>query len=228
MKRLAGIFSLFAVVSMLWSCGPAEVSQVYDIYMTSLYTVNKHTLTEEFSDTSFFVKNMDDFDLETGDRAIIKLHWHYDLYSNIAPEYKILEVKKKIPTYSLTHKDSIDASLYTTAIPNLRYLDLGSSYQRPLWLWNGCQNLNILYKGEEEGAEFALVPRGFKDGFLEFDLLAKAIDAGKKETERLLTFDISNVVEYLDSADKRLLPSEIDKVRTRIYLFDGDSVRSVW
>jgi hypothetical protein len=85
-----------------------------------------------------------------------------------------------------------------------------------------------LYRGEEEGAEFALVPRGFKDGFLEFDLLAKAIDAGKKETERLLTFDISNVVEYLDSADKRLLPSEIDKVRTRIYLFDGDSVRCVW
>ena len=228
MKRLTGIFSLFAVVSMLWSCGPAEVSQVYDIYMTSLYTVNKHTLTEEFSDSAFFVKNMDDFDLETGDRAIIKLHWHYDLYSSIAPEYKILEVKKKIPTYSLTHKDSIDASLYTTAIPYLRHLDLGSHYQKPLWVWNGRQNLNIVYKGESEGAEFALVPRGFKDKFLEFDLLAKAVDAGKKETERLLTFDISNVVEYLDSADKRLLLYEIDSVRTRIYLFDGDSVRCVW
>lgn len=226
MKKIYGIIVSLAVVIAVWACGPAETKYEETFYAEGLFTINKATVRAEFNDSLVFVKNLSDYGLTTGDRAHLRLVRTVEWYSGKDTGWSVYELYKEIPTRSLAPMDSVTAAEYDAAIVGLPYLDLGLSLKKPLWVWNGCQNMNILYKGSAD-ADFAMSVRGFKNGCLELDLRVKADDAGTQESECLLTFDISNAADYLTAAQRDSLPQDIDKVKTRIYFNNGDSIANV-
>ena len=205
--------SAVAAAIVMWSCAPAEVSSTVTYDIEALCTVNKARIEPEFSDSTYmFARNVDEFDLETGDRAFMRLTCTYNLYSETQPLWTILDVKKKVPVYPLS--TDIDTAAYATPIVALKPVDFFNEFTALTWVWKEKQNINIVYKGTEEGASFAMTVRGVNDGYVELDLFVDA-DEREKETTTLLTFDISNIKEHLTDEQKALLPA--GELKTRIY-----------
>ena len=213
MKRLYSIMSAVAAALVMWSCAPAEVSNTVTYDIEALCTVNKSRIEPEFSDSTYmFAKNVDEFELETGDRAFMRLTCTYNLYSETQPLWTILDVKKKIPVYPLSAE--IDTAAYATPIVALKPVDFFNEFTALTWVWREKQNISIVYKGVEAGASFAMTVRGVNDGYVELDLFVDA-DEREKETTTLLTFDISNIKEFLTDEQKAQLPA--GELKTRIY-----------
>ena len=217
MKKLYSMFAALSAAVLMWSCGPAVQSYTEEWTVHGIYTVNKATVQPEFADTFLFVRNMDSFELETGDRAFMTLHYYYDAYSGKAPQWDITEVVKRVPVRPLSVPAEVDTAAYVTPVTGLQALNFFDDFEAKTWIWKGKQNICIKYKGVEEGASYALTVRGVKDGFVEFDLF---VNAGESEREiaTLLTFDISNVADFLNDEEKALLPADIDKINAKIYL----------
>ena len=214
MKRLYSIFSVVAAAVVLWACGPAEVGYTQEFTLQGLYTVNKATVAPEFSDTMFFVRNIDEYELETGDRALLLLHYYYDAYSGKAPQWNIRELIKKIPVYSLSRKSEIDTAAYVTPVTGLQPLNFFGDFETCSWVWKEKQNVCIKYNGVEKDASFAMAVRGVKDGCVELDLFVDARESDA-ETVSLLTFDISDIEDYLSDEERTSLN---DSIVTKIYL----------
>ena len=214
MKRLYSTVVAAVVAVMMWSCGPAEFGYTQEFTLQGLYTVNKATVAPEFSDTMFFVRNIDEYELETGDRALLLLHYFYDAYSGKAPQWNIREVIKRIPVYQLSKKSDIDTAAYVTPVTGLQPLNFFNDFETSTWVWNEKQNISIKYKGVEDGASFALAVRGVKDGYVDFELYVNAPES-EKETSTLLTFDIADIADYVSDEEKALLT---DSIKTRIFV----------
>ena len=214
MKKLYSAVVAAVVAVMMWSCGPAEYGYTQEFTLQGLYTVNKATVAPEFSDTMFFVRNIDEHELETGDRALLLLHYFYDAYSGQAPQWNIREVIKRIPVYQLSRKSEIDTAAYVTPVTGLQPLNFFGDFETSAWVWKEKQNISIKYKGVEEGSSFALAVRGVKDGYVDFELYVNAPES-EKETSTLLTFDIADVANYVSDEEKALLT---DSIKTRIYV----------
>lgn len=214
MKKLYSLAVAVAAAVIVWACGPAEQGYTQEFTLQGLYTVNKATVAPEFSDTFFFVRNIEDFDLKTGDRAMLLLHYEYDAYSGKAAQWNILEVLKRIPVYPLSFLTDVDTAAYATPVTGFQPLNFFNDFEAKTWVWKGKQNICVKYKGVEEGASFAMAVRGVKDGAVVLELHVNAPES-EKETATLLTFDISNVVDFLSDADKAQLPASGD-IKTRI------------
>ena len=212
MKKLYSAVAASVAAVIMWSCGPAEMGFTQEYTLQGLYTVNKATVAPEFSDTFFFVKNIDQYDLKTGDRALLLLHYYYDAYSGKAAQWNINEVLLRIPTYSLSKLADVDTAVYNTPITGLQPLNFFNRFDAMSWVWKDKQNICIKYKGVEEGASFALAVRGVKDGYVELELFVDA-EESEKETATLLTFDIADIKDYLNDEDKALLS---DSIKTKI------------
>lgn len=215
MKRLYSIVAAVSAALAMWSCGPAEMGYTQEFTLQSLYTVNKATVMPEFSDTFLFVKNLAEFDLKTGDRAMLLMHYYYDAYSGKQPQWTVDEVLKRIPVYPLSEKSGVDTAMYKTPITGLQPLNFFNDFDALTWVWNEKQNLCIKYKGVEEGASFAMAVRDVKDGYVELELFVDAREA-EKEIATLLTFDISNIKDYLTDEQKALLPAG-QEIKTKIF-----------
>ena len=205
--------SAVVVAVIMWACGPAEQGFTMEYELQGLYTVNKARVEPEFSDTFLFVRNIDDFELETGDRAFLHLHYYYDAYSGVAPQWNIRQVIKKVPTYPLLSMADVDTAAYCTPITGLQPLNFFNEYEALTWVWKEKQNISIKYKGVEDGASFALAVRGVKDGYVELQLFVDARESNK-ETSTLLTFDIANIKDFLSDDEKALLS---DSIKTKIF-----------
>ncbi len=216
MKKFYSIIAAFSAAVLVWSCGPAEVGYTQEFTLQGLYTVNKATVEPEFSDTSFFVRNIEEYDLKTGDRALILLHYYYDAYSGKAAQWNIREILKRIPVYPLSFPAEVDSAAYLTPITGVQPLNFFNSFEALTWIWKGKQNLCVKYKGVEDGASFAMTVRGVNEGFVELELFVDAKESDT-ETATLLTFDIRNIADYLSDEQKTLLPAEIDSLKTKIY-----------
>ena len=224
MKKFYSVIAAFSAAVIMLACSPAEIGYKQEFTLQGLYTVNKATVAPEFSDTMFFVRNIEDYDLKTGDRALLLLHYEYDAYNGKAAQWTIEEVLKRIPVYPLSLKSDIDTDAYTTPITGLQPLNFFNAFTTRSWVWKGKQNISIKYKGVEESASFALAVRGVNNGSVEMELFIDA-EESDKEVATLLTFDISNIADFLSDADKASLPSNIDDIRTTIYvkrMSDGD------
>lgn len=218
MKKLYSALAAVSAAVIMWACGPAEQEYTIEYNLQGLYTVNKHTVAPEFADTFLFVNNMDNYELKTGDRAFLKLHYFYDAYSGKAGQWSITDIIKMVPVRPLSQ--DIDTAKYNTPVTGVHYLNFFNEFETSAWVLNDKQNICIKYKGVERDADFAMTVRGVKEGYLEFDLFVDAPESST-ETETLLTFDISNVADYLSDEDKALLT---DSIATRIYLkrmYDG-------
>ena len=114
--------------------------------------------------------------------------------------------------------DSAAIAQYDTPFTALIATPLGIGKQPAAWVWNGRQNLNLSYSGTELDAEFAMVVRGYNEGCVELELLAKAAQ-GTGDTDKLLVFDISNVADFLPVEVRDSLPKgeDFDKIKTRVF-----------
>lgn len=216
MKKLYSMIAVLVAVVLVWSCGPAEFENSVTYELEALCTVNKSRIEPEFSDSTYlFAKNVDQFGLETGDRAFLKLTCTYNLYSEATPMWTIVDVKKKIPVYPLSA--NIDTAAYTTPVVALEPVDFFNEFTALTWVWNEKQNISIVYKGVEDGASYAMTVRGVNDGYVELDLFVNAKE-GAADVKTLLTFDISNIADFLSDEEKAQLPTDLDEIKTIIYM----------
>ena len=216
MKKFYSMIAAVVAVVLVWSCGPAEFENSVTYELEALCTVNKSRIEPEFSDSTFlFAKNVDQFGLKTGDRAFMSLTCTYNLYSQETPLWTILDVKKKVPVYPLSA--DIDTALYTTPVIALDPVDFFNEFTALTWVWNKKQNISIVYKGVEEDASYAMTVRGVRDGYVELDLFVNAKE-GTADVKTLLTFDISNIADFLRDSEKASLPSNLDEIKTIIYM----------
>ena len=217
MKKLYSMFAAMSAALLMWSCGPAEISYTEEWTYQGLYTVNKATVQPEFGDTMIFVRNMDEFELETGDRAFMVLHYYYDAYSGKAPVWNITQVIKKVSVRPLSVPVDVDTAAYMTPVTGLQAMNFYDDFEAKTWIWKGKQNINVKYRGVEDDASFVMTVRGVKDGYVEFDLFVNAKESDK-EVATLLTFDITNVADFLSDEEKASLPEDIDNINAKIYL----------
>lgn len=216
MRKL--LYSLAVMTSVLLaSCGPAEYGYTFDNYYDDIYTVNKSTVTPEFSDSSAMVSDLLEYGLQTGDRVHMTLRHHYDSETMQRPELTVYRVVKVIPTLHLSPKESIDTTVYSTPFNKLHEYEFLDRYAQPVWVWKNRQNINISYFGLKDGADFAMSVIGVNEDCVELELRAKATRSGNVTTTRLLTFDLSNVADFL-TAEQKSQVAGIDTLRTRIYL----------
>ena len=213
MKRLYTAISAVVAALIMWACGPAEQGYTMEYELQGLYTVNKSRVEPEFSDTFLFMRNIDSFDLETGDRAFLLLHYYFDAYSGVAPQWDIRQVLKKVPIYPLSSMDDVNAKEYSSPIIGFQPVNFFNEYEARTWVWKDKQNINIKYKGVEEDASFALAVRGVKDSCVVLELFVNAKESDELATT-LLTFDISNIKDFLSDDEKALLS---DSIKTKIY-----------
>lgn len=234
-KFIAGLFALVSLVSVV-SCGSAEGGFTEERFVDNIFTVNKHTVTPEYSDTSYMVTNMDSYALKTGDRARMILRYYYDAYSGKMPEWSIYSIDEVIPTRPLLSADAVDTTAYSTPITALVYYEFMDRFVSPVWIWKNRQNLNVSYNGIKERTEFAMIVRGISEDVdavgnskrycLDLELRAKShLNTGVKTTQ-LLTFDLANVGDFLTAEQKRLVAG-VDSLHTKIYLKRLERVEDV-
>lgn len=217
MKRFLGVAAMLMATFAFFSCDPAESEYKYDFYYDNIYTVNKHKVSPEFTDSMIAISNMDKFGLETGQRAHMVLRYYYDYSTMKAPKWEISSIVDIIPSLPLQVLDSATAAGYNTLFTKLNYYELMDRYLQPVWVWDNRQNINISFLGLKDNAEFAMTVRGVYDDCVELDLLAKAKRSGNVTSSKLLTFDLANVADFLTEEDKESIAG-LDSLRTRIYL----------
>ena len=216
MKKLLDISLLSSLILVLFSCDPIEPEYRYEHYFDDIYTVNKHTVSPEFSDS-----------VVTGDRVHMTLRYYFDISTMKMPLWEISHVTRKIETLPLTAPAGIDSAEYDAVFNKLHDYELADRYVKPVWIWKNRQNIIISYFGVEEGASFAMAVRGISNDCLELDLYAKAKSNNEHTTTTLLAFDLSKAGDFLSEEQKNSI-ADIDSLRTRIYFnrkVDGEVKR---
>ena len=217
MKKLFGFISACAAMLLVASCEPAEWGEKFEYYLDDIYTVNKHAVVPEFSDTFIMVSNMDSYPFQTGDRARMILRYYYDSSTGKKPQYSIYYAGDKIPERPLDSIAAVDTVAYSTPFKHLEYYEFSDRYASPVWVWNGCQNINITYYGVKDSADFVMAVKGVDKEYLELELFAKAKRVNEALTTVFLTYDLSNVGDFLTAEQERAVAS-YDSLKTRIYL----------
>ena len=227
MKKLLDISLLSSLILVLFSCDPVEPEYRYEHYFDDIYTVNKHTVSPEFSDSVIRINNMDKYPYGTGDRVHMTLRYYFDISTMKMPLWEISHVTRKIETLPLTAPAGIDSAEYDAVFNKLHNYELASRFVKPIWIWKNRQNINISYFGVEEGASFVMAVRGINGDCLELDLYAKAKSNNEHTTTTLLAFDLSKAGDFLSEEQKNSI-ADIDSLRTRIYFsrkVDGEVKR---
>lgn len=227
MKKLLNVSLLSSLILVLFSCDPIEPEYRYEHYFDDIYTVNKHTVSPEFSDSVIRISNMDKYPFVTGDRVHMTLRYYFDISTMKMPLWEISHVTRKIETLPLTAPTGIDSAEYDAVFNKLHNYELASKFVKPVWIWRNRQNINISYFGVEEGASFVMAVRGINGDCLELDLYAKAKSNNEHTTTTLLAFDLSKAGDFLSEEQKNSI-ADIDSLRTRIYFnrkVDGEVKR---
>ncbi|MBR3976722.1 MAG: hypothetical protein IKJ95_02740 [Bacteroidaceae bacterium] len=217
MKRVFDFMFLALAVFFFASCEPAEQGYTYERYLDDIYTVNKHKVRAEFSDSLIPVANMDKYGFSTGDRVRMLLRYHYDSQTMRQPEYEIHSAGEVIPTLPIVAEGSINAAEYNVPFEGLYRYEFNDRYMKPVWVWNRCQNINISSYSDADATAYAMTVRGVKDGCIELGLYAKSDTPSNDPKAKLLTFDLSNVADFLTEEQKSSIAS-LDSLRTRIFL----------
>ena len=217
MNRFLNMFLVAVAVLAFSSCGPGELEYTYERYYDNIFTVNKHAVSPEFQDTSFMISNMDAYGFQTGDRVHMTVREYYDASTMKRPVYEIVDVTRKIETFPLSQAGSVDTTEYNAAFYKLEYYEFADRYVNPEWIWKNRQNIHFSYFGLKDGADFAMSVIGVNDDCVEFDLRAKATRNGQEVNSKLLTFDLSNIADFLTAEQKNSIAGK-DSLRTRIYL----------
>lgn len=219
MSNIKGIF--FALVCMLsvMACEPVQNELTYDTDILDIYTVkNGNVLVPEFyGDSSVYVDNIKDFDLQAGDRVTLILHYHFDAYNTKENYLKIMELVEKIPTLSMSPRDGAEDVAYGLPLGVMDYL-----YYKPhMWVWNNRLNVNVLFDANPETTEFKLTLRGIANDTVTMNLLAKADEPLEKKSAKLLSYDLADLPGMFSDDEKVALKS-YEKLKFRVYMKEKD------
>lgn len=213
MKKIISFVTSLSLFFCLLSCDNA--THTSDGYIEGIFTVDFNgkgwLLQPELADTSYYVSSIAGFDLQDGDRGVMRLNYKYDyVYGASTATWNVENVIDIIPEHTLTPRADVDTVAYSSAIAGIDYYYAYS----PVWLWNKKQNINVMYQGSD--ASFVMSPIGFEGKRLQLELRAN-VEEGEKYNTQLLTYDMSNLSSLLGDEDKKLLQS-LDTLHTDIYV----------
>ena len=213
MRRLFyGFFATASILFTITSCelfGPA--TNTTEGYIEGIYTIKAKTVVPELSDTFYYISNFDDFDLQQGERAFMRVTYNFDTYYGPrTATWKIDKIINKIETSELTAPADIDQEKMSSHINGVNFL---FAYE-PVWIWDNKQNINVVYYTKKNAGEFKMSPIGIINDTLHLRLWSD-IEKGELGASSLCTFDLSNVDELLNEADRETL-SKLDTLHTRI------------
>lgn len=218
------IISFFTLTITIVSCDSADSTSKGTIQ--GIYTVSGNSLRPELTDTFYTVKNLQDFGLRNGNRAILTLRYDIDntLGAKLA-KWQIKSVEEILPVLLPTSKENVDESIYSSAITGIGPMPKYGAY----WLWRNYQNIYIGYYSNGTNGDFKLSPIGLSKDTLCFTLNSK-ITAGGKPMKQLLSFDISSAISMLSTeeiSNFSKLDSIYTKITTKVELLDQDTIKTM-
>ena len=198
MNKLKGLLYTLVVTLLFAACEPVESSYTVDGNVPGIYTVkNGSVLAQELTDSLLTVSNIGDFDLQVGDRVYLALYYFYDLYNPKNNELKIVDVIEKIPTLSVTERDSVNAAGY-----DLPLRPYGYYFQPSMWVWDNRLNVNALFAAKPEDVDFVMSLRNVRNDTVNFNLLAKTTAPMDTACTKLLSYDLNNFGTLLTEEEK--------------------------
>lgn len=208
MKKVV-IFCAVAL-SLFFSVSCDESNSTQDGYIQGIYTIDRNFVYPEMQDTFYKVNNLADFDLKTGDRAILSVGYKIDnVVGARHAEWYIKDVIEKIEVSKLTSWENVDTTLYSSAI--ISPLDY---FYGKYWMWNKYQNIYLGYYSDGSDGDFLMSPIGLSGDTLCLKLSSKIVNGNTPKT-RLLSFDLSSVCSMLSDEDSLKLIS-LDSIYTEI------------
>lgn len=121
-----------------------------------------------------------------------------------------------LPVYGLTESSSIDPMVYSSPVTSLEKVLINTEAASAMWLWKNFQNISVGYYSNGSEGDFKLSPVGLSGDTLCFALNAK-IEDGDKYVTKILSYDVSSVVNMLPAEDAEKL-SNLDSIYTQISL----------
>lgn len=198
MNKLKGLFYTLVATLLFVACEPVEYSYTMDGNVPGIYTVKSGSiLAQELTDSLLAVSNIGDFDLQVGDRVYLTLYYFYDLYNPKNNELKIVDVIEKIPTLSVTERDSVNAAGY-----DLLLRPYGYYFQPSMWVWDNRLNVNALFASKPEDVDFVMSLRNVRNDTINFNLLAKTTAPKDTVCTKLLSYDLNNFEALLTEEEK--------------------------
>lgn len=196
MKKIVSvIFVACAVILSVVSCG--DLNDTTEGYTERIFTVEGNRIYPELEDTFFVVNNVAAMDLQTGDRAWLRVNYFMDnmLGMNYA-RYEIGDVIERIPVLELADAASVDEQEYSSPV------NLGvEAFYRSFWSWRKYQNIKVAYKGNGTEPDFKMVVRGYDNDTLRLSILAK-YESGDQAASKLLCYDLKSSMPLLEPAQQ--------------------------
>ena len=214
MDKLKGIF--YTVFILLFcACDPVEPEFTYDEKFLDIYTVKygNALVPELYADSTIYVSNFSDYGLKFGDRVTLVLHYHLNAYDSKDNYVNIVELVEKIPTLSITPRETEDDAEYDLPLGVRDYM----AFKPYIWVWNNRLNVNALFAANPETTSFRMSLRGVANDTIMMDLLAKADEPLEEKSTKLLSYDLVNLEAMFTDAEKEALKS-FEKLKFRIYM----------
>lgn len=210
MKKFANYcLVMMMLLFMFAACDDAHNTSEY--YFDGIYTVKGEMLFPEQGDTFYVARNIKSMGLETGDRGLMRVGCFVDnVYGASAAVWNVETVYSLLPTRDIEQLSAEDSLLYNTPFVGITtFVNYGAS-----WIWNGIQNVNVLFYSNGEEPAFRMTAPAFVNDTLCMTLLAK-VDDGETFNSELLSFDLADAVPLLGNYEKNMLVAK-DTLRTKI------------
>ncbi len=226
MKKFIGSIAAMAIMAISFaSC--EDPKNTTDGYIEGLYTIKGYHVVPENSDTMYYVDNVNDFQLKTGDRGIMRIKYKYDSFMGpITAKWEIGKIYDIIKTRRLTPAAEIDAtqmnSYFADVYPFVAYDNYGYA-----WIWNNIQNINVIYHtdGSTE-PDFRMSVEGFANDTLKLHLWAGNINDGDNKIAELLSFDISDAGTMLNETERNIF-ANTDTIFTTVTTHFGTNINEI-
>ncbi len=153
-------FSILSVLFLALSfvaCDSAENNLHFTGTFPNVFDVKKSYIYPSFADTSYFIKDIADYGLSSGDRAYILMDYEFNPYSMKLPNLSIGYVITKITRRELSRKGDVDFTRYNSPFKHktdvVEFYEMGANGELQathesdfLWADAETQNIVLCYK----------------------------------------------------------------------------------
>lgn len=219
-KVFLSLLAFSAMMLSFVSCDDANNTTEY--FFDGIYSVRGQMIFPELEDTFYVVDNIEEHGLVNGDRAVMRVNCFVDnVIGAHKAKWSIETVYDVIPTLDVDAAADVNADVYSSPLVGLTpYNTYGAA-----WLWNGIQNINVVYYSDGSEPQFKMVTDGFVNDTLRLSLYAK-INDGETAMPQLLSFDISTALQLLDSNQLQALQT-VDTLCTKVDMLYYDAKADV-
>lgn len=208
-------YGLLAVVSVLFVMNSCDKStNTMEGYIENIFTVRGNDVVPELADTFYHVKNLRDFGLQDGDRAVMRVSYYYDTFAGPwTARWEVSAVKELIPQQGITPLADVDTQEMNSHVSGLPEHYYGYN---PVWLSRKYQNIFVKYYTDGTAPQFKMTTDGFVNDTLRLTLWSK-ISEGDTETAQIMSFNLAEIPSMISEVQRRALLSK-DTLFTRIKL----------